>query len=620
MSLDPNVRRIYLDELRPPPGYVVDRAIGTTYSLDLLALLAVPLSMACFECRANDVLRDPIAVLEALRRSTGKVSLFSQQGRLQVPRQLSLLFSYLEAVVVEARPPDASGSFHPKIWLLRLASDDGPVLYRFICLSRNLTFDRSWDTVVVLEGELEDRQKGFSVNRPLAEFVKALPAMAVGAVPKEVRQSVKMLADEVRRVRFVPPDGFDEFQFIPSGIPGHRKPTKLDWHKRLLVVSPFLSADLVVDTLGRGEKNILISRRDSLDALGGDVFAEVEGLTEIYTMSEEAEYGEDAEPGAGDDKAITANASLSGLHAKLYVAESGWDASVISGSANATASAFRGRNVEFMVELGGKRSRIGIDETLGDPNERSSFWNLLTPYKMPSSPTPKNEDREQAEKVLGEARRGLLEKGVRGKVNEDKSGTFNVSIEAGAPVKFAREITSFRCYPITLRAERARDARPISAGEPVLFERISPEAVTSFFAFILEAKVKKEKAVSAFVLNVKTDGIPGDRDDSIMRATISNPDSFIRYLLFLLREGEDDDLSELEDGEDKKGGGDYRYVVPAGVPLLEELLRAYSRRSDRIIRIAKVIKKLTKDGRDNSVLPEDFELIWSAFVEAVKGV
>jgi hypothetical protein len=52
MSLDPNVRRIYLDELRPPPGYVVDRAIGTTYSLDLLALLAVPLSMACFECRA----------------------------------------------------------------------------------------------------------------------------------------------------------------------------------------------------------------------------------------------------------------------------------------------------------------------------------------------------------------------------------------------------------------------------------------------------------------------------------------------------------------------------------------------------------------------------------------
>lgn len=481
MSLDPNVRRIYLDELRPPPGYVVERAIGTTYSLDLLALLAVPLSMACFECRASDVLRDPIAVLEALRRSTGKVTVFSQQGRLHVPRQLSLLFSYLEAVVVEARPPDARGSFHPKVWLLRLVSDDGPVLYRFICLSRNLTFDRSWDTVVVLEGELEDRQKGFAVNRPLADFVKTLPAMAVVAVPKKVRQSVNMLADEVRRVRFVPPDGFDEFRFIPSGIPGHRKTTKLDWHKRLLVVSPFLSANFVVEALGRGEKNILISRRDSLDALGGDAFAEVEDLTEIYTMLDEAEYGEDAEPGAGDDKAIPINDNLSGLHAKLYVAESGWDAEVISGSANATTSAFRGRNVEFMIGLSGKRSGVGIDETLGDENERSSFWNLLTPYKRPSGPAPKNEDREQAEKVLEKARGFLLETGIRGKVNKDKAGTFNVSIEAGAPVKLAREITSFRCYPITLRAERARNARPLSAGEPVLFERISPEAVTFFF-------------------------------------------------------------------------------------------------------------------------------------------
>lgn len=136
----------------------------------------------------------------------------------------------------------------------------------------------------------------------------------------------------------------------------------------------------------------------------------------------------------------------------------------------------------------------------------------------------------------------------------------------------------------------------------------------------MEAKVKKEKAGSAFVLNVKTDGIPGDRDDSIMRATISDPGSFIRYLLFLLREGEDDDLSEPEDGEDEKGGGDYRYVVPAGVPLLEELLRAYSRRPDRLLRIAKVIKKLTKDGRDNKVLPKGFKSIWGAFLEAVKGV
>jgi len=39
--LPPNQRELYLSALRPPLGFQLDRAIGTTYSLDLVTLLSV---------------------------------------------------------------------------------------------------------------------------------------------------------------------------------------------------------------------------------------------------------------------------------------------------------------------------------------------------------------------------------------------------------------------------------------------------------------------------------------------------------------------------------------------------------------------------------------------------
>ena len=41
---EPGQRRLFLDALRPPEGYSFDLGFGTTYTLDLMALLAVPLA------------------------------------------------------------------------------------------------------------------------------------------------------------------------------------------------------------------------------------------------------------------------------------------------------------------------------------------------------------------------------------------------------------------------------------------------------------------------------------------------------------------------------------------------------------------------------------------------
>ena len=58
--LNPNTRLIYLDELRPPEGYKLDRALATTFSLDLLSLLMLPLSMALQDAaNQEELLKDP---------------------------------------------------------------------------------------------------------------------------------------------------------------------------------------------------------------------------------------------------------------------------------------------------------------------------------------------------------------------------------------------------------------------------------------------------------------------------------------------------------------------------------------------------------------------------------
>jgi len=49
VTLTPETRVLLTDALRPPAGYRVEAAVGTTYSLNLTALLLAPLSFALFD-------------------------------------------------------------------------------------------------------------------------------------------------------------------------------------------------------------------------------------------------------------------------------------------------------------------------------------------------------------------------------------------------------------------------------------------------------------------------------------------------------------------------------------------------------------------------------------------
>ena len=183
--LAPRDRTLLLEALRPPEGYGLDRAMATTYTLDLVALLTAPLAFTFFDWEDEDgrPAADPLALLEAVRRHARRLHVFCHGGAIHAPRNGQVLLAHLEPCVVEVAAP-RKGVFHPKVWVLRFeenetGSGDGvPVRYRLIVASRNLTFDRSWDTVLVLDGELTKRKRAIASNRPLARFVEQLPDLA----------------------------------------------------------------------------------------------------------------------------------------------------------------------------------------------------------------------------------------------------------------------------------------------------------------------------------------------------------------------------------------------------------------------------------------------------------
>lgn len=52
--LDPRGRQMLLGSLRPPEGYRFNCAVGTTFSLDLIAVAAAPLGFAMFDWQDDD--------------------------------------------------------------------------------------------------------------------------------------------------------------------------------------------------------------------------------------------------------------------------------------------------------------------------------------------------------------------------------------------------------------------------------------------------------------------------------------------------------------------------------------------------------------------------------------
>jgi hypothetical protein len=585
--LGPNDRELLLDSLRPDPGFVLEQAVGTTYSLDLHALLMAPLAFALFDVDAGTSDADPIAILAALRSYANRIALYCDASRILVPPKEQRLFQLLEETI---RPVSQNhGSFHPKAWVLRYRAIGGDQhRHRALVLSRNLTFDRSWDTVLRLDENLEGGEHN---AQGLTAFLRRLHQRAPSPV-------VAALLRTLPRVSFTPPDGFDSVQFWP--LPSTTDPMEGVVAKAALVISPFATARRL-DSLARTARHrSLVTRAETLDRLGSRV---LEQWQQVFILHGEAVDGDD-------------DTQLSGLHAKTYVFDDGRRRRVFTGSANATSAAF-GANVELLVELTSRHRDTRVGALLADDSTEVTLRRLLV-ERRPSDPEPLAQTPEEVEaQRLEEIVRALALQRPKARAKLGDDGRWSVDVELStrsAPLAehdalAARLVTSASPYSRMVRGP-ATAASELTAG--------SSSQVSSIIAFELTGDTTLSVGPERFVLLGDLENAPDDREDRLLLELLSNPDKVMRMLFLLLaagRPGQDaaDAARRMLASEQHGRQGGWEPELP----LFENLVRTFSREPERLHAVRNVVARLTETEEGTSRFPDGFLAVWAIFAAAL---
>ncbi len=593
MTMSPDARIVAVDLLRPPPGFQLDVAVLTTYSLDLEALLALPLAvLAHTDDDLEGLLRDPLLLLEALRSAGERIHVFVDHGGIAIPHVARELYAVLEPSVHPTRARNG-GAFHPKLWLARFVNEKDEVRLRVAVLSRNLTFDRSWDLALASEGSPTGRRR-VTPSRPLGDLLRVLPALAESALGTSVSDQLETLAYEAERTSFASPDGFDgSVNFHALGTKRGRKPP---WHprsdgSRLLAIAPFVNRT-ALDTLSSltyGERT-LISRQDALDALAEDA---LEPWSAVYVLSD-----------AARDEVDDNTGTPMGLHAKLVGIEHGWDVTWFAGSANLTAAAFTGHNVELMASVTGKKGRQGSPR--GQRIERfleSGFLLLCEPYRRAEPPAVASEVTA-ARSALDQARDAVLESDLR-VVCEPNGTSWTWTVVGSLERSEAIEIA---LWPITIGEDQAREGTlPAQWFLPM-------SRLTAFVAFRLSSPVDGVDDVRLTRL-LPAEGLPEGRLAAVLRSLVDTPERLLRFLRALL--GGFEDGVGWDVGEGHRGEGGSWGVGLGGETLLEDLLRVASRDAARLEPVRRLFEDLRTTAEGRRLVPDDLYAVWEVVDAAI---
>ena len=626
--LPPDSRTTAFELIRPPSGYRLDFAVLTTYTLDLEALLVLPLSVLAHpDGGLEELLADPLRLHQAIRDAGDRVHAFVDEKGIAIPRGARSLCSMLESSVHPVRAPNG-GAFHPKVWMARFTAADEAAedLLRVAVLSRNLDFDRSWDVALASEALLRSR-RFVKKSRPLHDFLSALPQLATGPIPQGIVARVETLADQVWRTAFPAPDDFESpIAFHAIGLArGRRTWSPPSSGHRTLAVAPFANRT-GLDAVGKrsGNDRILVSRQEELDKLSDDALA---AWREIFVLSDTAQ-GE-AEDGPADrdedgpaDTAGTADAAdtagtnegeagtgvdarPSGLHAKMIAVEHGWHVTWSVGSANLTAAALTGSNVEVMASITGKRGSresargCGIDRFLD-----GGFQKLCVPYGRVEQET-EDPRLTEARARLEAVRDALVDAAARVTcVSEGELWTLTIDGNVALPA----DDVEVAAWPVSVAEDQA-----CRLPEPLRW-RLPVARLTAFIAFRLSVPVRGVDDIR-MTLRLPAEGMPADRIHQILRTLLDSPEKFLRFLRALLG-GLDAVLGWTEDAG--KGDGPAPWGVgDGGETLLEDLVRTASRDPGRLEPVRRLIDDLRKTDEGRRIVPDELFAVWMAVEEAL---
>jgi hypothetical protein len=629
--LQPEDRAALYDALRPPAGHTLDHAIGTSFTLDLEALLTAPVAFALYgaadidpSTSANDAEPlEPVGLLEAIRRNADQMTFFCQAGHIGVPRKHRHVFAWLEDAVIAVQAPRNGFLFHPKVWVVRyVANDRASAVLRVLCATRNLTFDTSWDTLLRVDSEPylvesgpEPPANSAAANgEPLATFLRDLPALATSALTAERSAALASIAGDVERAHFEAPDPFTSLQFNVFGWPGAVDPFA-DPADRMAIVSPFVDNQLLGRLLAGTEITALVTRQETVAKLDSALLAQVGRVAVLNPAADIAPEidGSTTSDGVANRDGSGAAPLHGSLHAKLFVSDTGQGARVLTGSANATSAAFGG-NIEVVVEMDGPQN-CGVGALLATGEKgTSTFGSLLVDCDTATIEDEVTDtDADRLTRSLDRHLRHVAELTYSATVRElgDDYGLRLQTVEAVPPLEDAVEAT-IHVRPVTL--DEGQASRPVSTGQVMDVDfLVSLEGLSAFFVITIEGRLGAERTTASSLVKVPLTGAPDDRRSRILAAMLRDPDRLLRYMLLLLADDSAGDATG-----DGTGEGSWRAGLTGhgwdDLPLVEVLVRAVDRYPDRLDHIDALLRDLA-DQR-SGVLPAGFDDLWSAIWNA----
>lgn len=579
----------YRELLSPPPRYKVSFAVGTTYSLDLETLTAVCAIIGLNVEADTELTQSPLHMLEAIRRASGKLLIFCQSGQIKTPDKPNKLLPLLENCVSEVSLPNKK-SFHPKTWFLKYTADGMPDKYRLIVMSRNLTFDRSWDVALRLDSADKGEkviEQGEGTGEAMGDFLRWLHknASSHNSHLKSKKKLLSKLADEIAGVkwRYFGKE-FDGFDFIPYGIGLPTTDNLGDSFHKLFVISPFLSKSIIE---GFAEKRLiypdctLITRKSELPKLNAELLT----AFDTYTLKDDVVDGEERISESGDFM-------TQDIHAKVYLRTKWSNSELYVGSANASHNAFFGGNVECMVALWGKQRHLNVDKLKQD---------LFGSDEKKANPFEKVEPKEYTA-ASEDAVLTKLERTVRDFCALRKSAI----VTEKEKFNIAVSLKSFQSEAkMTLSPLMRMNHLPTS--ENMVFTGLNLRDLSEWYVVTAKSRGREVSRV----LKIQTTGIPDNRDSAVFSEIVRDKNAFLTYIAFLLS---DDYLAAFLESL-KKGKGDFRFLnMNFDTPILyERMLRAAANDKESLREIRDIIS-LASD----NIVPQGFLALYEQFEKVVK--
>ena len=587
----------YGEVLMPPVGYKLEHAIGTTYSLDLETLTAVAIALGLIEDTDSELISNPISMLSALQKISDRIIVFCEAGQIKLPSKPNALCLTLEKMVVPVSIPydkkiKRFPAFHPKTWLLEYSNEEGKKKYRFVVMSRNMTFDHSWDVACALDGDTS--YSGEVSAEPIVEFLKFLKKQLNKDLVNFTRQNndIAYMIKTISQVNFQVEDGFSECVIMPLGIGSGSYDMAANWlftenFHELVVMSPFLTGSVIAgfNNTGKtltGTTRTLITRRSELPKIADGKASNFD----VYVMKDDIIDGESSI--SDGEEQFEQESGKQDIHAKIYVRRKYNTTDLYLGSMNASYAAINS-NVEMMLRLRTKNSLLNgekfLDDIMGDDREGKK-----NPFELVSLDDIDEIDETSVQDSVEQMVKKICRIKMSARV-EANSGKFDVRVSAEIDCKMDGVVIR------PLRSNKESELLP-----DMEFNSLEMLQLSEFY--VVSATI--DDCTLDRVIMIPTSGIPEGRDAEIIKNVIKTKNQFIEYVAFILGDDYVQSFLENKKSSGKFGEWEQNSAMPA---VYEKMLKTSVSDPKRLGEI----QYITKAIEEEEIIPPEFREMYEVF-------